>query len=104
MKIINLIIALMLNLIGFTTTHASNSDITILSDESIHWEALNPERGEQSPLAANLWGDRTQAGATGFLVQFKKGFSSPPHIHNVSYRGIVIQGELHNDDPQAASL
>jgi len=31
-------------------------------------------------------------------------FSSPPHIHNVSYRAIVIEGLIHNDDPKAATM
>ena len=35
------------------------------------------------------------------MLQFPEGFSSPPHIHNITYRGVVIQGELHNDDPEA---
>ena len=35
---------------------------------------------------------------------FAEGFSSPPHIHNVTYRGVVIQGLVHNDDPNAAPL
>ena len=39
--------------------------------------------------------------ASGFLVKFNKGFSSPPHIHNITYRGVVIKGLLHNDDENA---
>lgn len=80
------------------------SSVTITRYEQLNWTPLNPARGKNSPQAANLWGDRTQAGATGFLVQFKKGFSSPPHIHNVTYKGIVLNGEVHNDDPEAASM
>lgn len=38
------------------------------------------------------------------LVRFKDGFSSPPHIHNVTYRGVVINGLVHNDDPNAAKM
>ncbi|QLE87684.1 DUF4437 domain-containing protein [Shewanella sp. Scap07] len=73
-----------------------------LSSDAIEWGYLNPLRGDKSPAAANLWGDRTQNKATGMLVRFNRGFASPPHIHNISYRGIVIEGELHNDDPAAA--
>lgn len=29
------------------------------------------------------------------------GFSSPPHIHNVTYRAVVMTGLIHNDDPKA---
>lgn len=68
---------------------------------NIRWEQLNPARGAASPKAATLWGDRKGTVATGFLVQFVDGFSSPPHIHNVSYRGLVIVGGIHNDDPGA---
>lgn len=70
----------------------------------IEWGALNPARGDQSPRAADLWGDRKAPGATGFLVKFVDGFSSPPHIHNVTYRGVVIGGNIHNDDPDAAKM
>ncbi|WP_346992732.1 DUF4437 domain-containing protein [Alteromonas gracilis] len=38
------------------------------------------------------------------LVRFKEGFSSPPHIHNITYRGIVIDGEMHNSDPDAKAM
>lgn len=77
---------------------------TLLRVSDIEWSPLNPARGDNSPKAGNIWGDRTKEGATGFLVQFKKGFSSPPHIHNVTYRGIVLSGKLHNDDPEAANM
>jgi len=67
----------------------------------VDWEQLNPARGDASPRAATLWGDRKADVPTGFLVRFVDGFSSPPHIHNVSYRGVVIKGLVHNDDPRA---
>ncbi len=72
----------------------------VLSSE-VEWEHLNPARGDAGPRAATLFGDRNGAEATGFLVRFVDGFSSPPHIHNVSYRGVVIRGLVHNDDPNA---
>ncbi|WP_010135721.1 DUF4437 domain-containing protein [Ochrovirga pacifica] len=75
----------------------------VLSSE-VNWTPLNPARGDNSPKAGTLWGDREGTQATGFLVQFKKGFASPPHIHNVTYRGIVIKGLVHNDDPDAANM
>ena len=86
---------------------------TSLSDDTNHrfilmsgleWQPLNPARGDKSPLAATLWGNRNGIMATGFLVKFVDGFSSPPHIHNVSYRGIVIDGHIHNDDPNAEKM
>jgi len=81
---------------GTPTDLVSASDVT--------WERLNPARGDKSPKAGTLWGDRDGTGPTGFLVQFADGFSSPPHIHNVSYRGMVISGLIHNDDPGAADM
>lgn len=75
----------------------------VLASE-IKWEKLNPARGEKSPKAGTLWGNRKGTEATGFLVKFVDGFSSPPHIHNVSYRGVVIEGLVHNDDPNAKEM
>lgn len=80
------------------------SDMTVVPAKDVQWGYLNPLRGDKSPGAANLWGDRTRNTATGMLVRFNKGFASPPHIHNISYRGIVINGLMHNDDPQAEKL
>lgn len=70
----------------------------------IEWEALNPARGDKSPMAGTIWGDRKDTVQTGFLVKFVDGFSSPPHIHNVSYRAMVLSGKVHNDDPAAAKM
>lgn len=78
--------------------------IKIVPAESVNWGYLNPLRGDKSPGAGELWGDRTKDLATGMLVKFNHGFSSPPHIHNITYRGIVIEGELHNDDPGAEQM
>ncbi len=75
----------------------------VLASE-IDWQQLNPKRGDKSPQAGTLWGDRNGSAATGFLVKFVDGFSSPPHIHNVSYRGVVIAGGVHNDDPDAKPM
>lgn len=36
------------------------------------------------------------------LVRFKQRVESPPRIHNITYRGVVIEGRMHNDDPTAA--
>lgn len=84
--------------------HHQGSAISVIPYSAIEWIPLNPARGDNSPKAGTLWGDRSADVATGFLVQFKDGFSSPPHIHNVSYRGIVISGLIHNDDPDAAKM
>ena len=76
----------------------------VISADKIKWGYLNPLRGALSPGAADLWGDRTKGSATGMLVRFNKGFSSPPHIHNITYRGVVIEGMMHNDDPNAEKM
>ncbi|MCL1066192.1 DUF4437 domain-containing protein [Shewanella olleyana] len=76
----------------------------VITQSEIQWGYLNPLRGDKSPGAANLWGDRTKNVPTGMLVKFNKGFSSPPHIHNITYRGVVIEGQMHNDDPDAATM
>ena len=83
---------------------AAEPTATMVLASELEWEQLNPARGDQSPKAAALWGDRTGPGPSGFLVRFADGFSSPPHIHNVSYRGIVIEGLIHNDDPNAEAM
>jgi quercetin dioxygenase-like cupin family protein len=74
-----------------------------LSSE-IEWEKLNPARGDQSPQAGTVWGDRKVEVATGFLAKFVDGFSSPPHIHNVTYRAVVLKGLIHNDDAEAENM
>ncbi|GAB5561081.1 MAG: DUF4437 domain-containing protein [Synoicihabitans sp.] len=84
--------------------HKSSAGSTVLSVADVDWEQLNPARGDQSPKAGTLWGDRKGDVATGFLTQFVDGFSSPPHIHNVTYRAVVIRGLIHNDDPDAANM
>lgn len=81
--------------------HPTNK--VILSSE-INWEKLNPARGDKSPQAGTVWGDRKGAVSTGFLAKFVDGFSSPPHIHNVTYRAVVIKGLIHNDDPKAENM
>ncbi|ABW26642.1 DUF4437 domain-containing protein [Acaryochloris marina] len=80
----------------------ATAEILLMSD--VQWGPLNPARGDKSPKAGQLWGDRTGSGPSGFLVEFVDGFSSPPHIHNVTYKGMVIQGLLHNDDPDANKM
>lgn len=97
----NFVIGLLL----ITSFQAFATDtLSVVKAEDVQWSALNPQRGDNSPQAGKLWGDREQNGVSGFLVKFKDGFSSPPHIHNVGYRGVVISGEIHNDDPKAANF
>ena len=82
----------------------SSQGIEVVQASAVEWQQLNPKRGDRSPQAATLWGDRNGKEATGFLVKFIDGFSSPPHIHNVTYRGVVIEGLVHNDDPEAKQM
>ncbi len=79
-----------------------SNEVVLFSE--VEWMPLNPARGNKGPKAANLWGDRNGPGPSGFLVSFVDGFSSPPHIHNVAYRGVVISGLIHNDDPDAGKM
>lgn len=76
----------------------------VLLSSEIDWQQLNPARGDQSPQAGTIWGDRNDTVSTGFLAKFVDVFSSPPHIHNVTYRAVVIKGLIHNDDPNAEHM
>lgn len=76
----------------------------VVLTSQVKFDKLNPARGELSPKAGTLWGDRSGQQATGFLFHPVDGFSSPPHIHNITYRGVVIRGVVHNDDPEAGNI
>ena len=80
------------------------TSVRVLLASEVEWEALNPLRGDKSPKAGTLWGTRTKPVPSGFLVKFVDGFSSPPHIHPVTYRGVVVSGLVHNDDPKAEEM
>ncbi len=90
-------------LVAVNSAYAGGSQEVVLTSE-VEWEQLNPARGDKSPQAGTLWGDRKGAVPTGFLAKFVDGFSSPPHIHNATYRAVVISGSIHNDDPDAAEM
>ncbi len=77
------------------------TSVRVVLASDVEWQALNPLRGDKSPRAGTLWGDRQAPVPCGFLVKFVDGFSSPPHIHPVTYRGMVVSGLVHNDDPKA---
>ena len=80
------------------------NDRAVVRASDVPWGALNPARGDKGPRAGALWNDRTAKTASGFLVRFADGFSSPPHTHNATYRAVVISGLIHNDDPDAAHM
>ena len=89
--------------VAVNAAYAGDSHEVVLTSE-VEWEQLNPARGDKSPQAGTLWGDRNGTAPTGFLARFADGFSSPPHIHNITYRAVVISGSIHNDDPDAAEM
>jgi len=76
----------------------------VKTPDQINFRPLNPARGDRSPQAGQLWGDIREDVASGVILTFADGFSSPPHIHNIGYRAVVIEGGIHNDDPSAAKL
>ena len=85
-------------------TDTQIKSIKVLSPEQIDFVSLNPARGDAAPQAGMLWGDLREDVPTGMILKFADGFASPPHIHNITYRGVVINGALHNDDPEAANM
>lgn len=91
-------------LAGVSILQAETRKLEVVPSSEVKWEKLNPARGDKSPQAGTLWGDRKGAVPTGFLAKFVDGFSSPPHIHNVSYRAVVLDGLIHNDDPNATHM
>ncbi|MGD1920782.1 MAG: DUF4437 domain-containing protein [Pleurocapsa sp.] len=103
---ISLALAIFITVWGSTQVASQSVDPKpeVVLTSQVEWSPLNPARGDQSPQAGNLWGERTNSGASGFLVKFVDGFSSPPHIHNVTYRGMVISGLVHNYDPNAENM
>ncbi|MEM8524318.1 MAG: DUF4437 domain-containing protein [Bacteroidota bacterium] len=64
--------------------------------KDLNFIPLNPERCDKAPQAGAVYGNIRENVATGYIGKFKDGFSSPPHIHNITYRAIVMNGELHN--------
>ncbi|WP_420586852.1 DUF4437 domain-containing protein [Ruegeria sp.] len=80
----------------------ANPSVEVVTRDDFELIPLNPLRGDASPKAGVLWGDLREDVASGALIQFADGFSSPPHIHNITYRAVVIEGVVHNDDPTAA--
>lgn len=87
-----------------TEISIENPTNRVVLHTEVNWEPLNPARGDASPKAGTLWGNRNEKVPTGFLAQFADGFSSPPHIHNITYRAVVISGSIHNDDPSAEKM
>lgn len=85
-------------------TAEQKQSVIVTTADQVSYQPLNPARGDASPQAGVLWGDITKNVPSGMLLKFAEGFSSPPHIHNITYRAVVIDGEIHNDDPDAANM
>jgi len=85
-------------------TDEQRQSVTVTTADQVSYQPLNPARGDASPQAGVMWGDITKDVPSGMLLKFAEGFSSPPHIHNITYRAVVIDGEIHNDDPDAANM
>ena len=100
----SLIPALMMTgtLVAGAVQAASTAEVILRSD--IRFQPLNPLRGDASPKAGVVWGDIKKDVPTGVFLEFADGFSSPPHIHNITYRAVVISGAVHNDDPKAEMM
>ncbi|WP_152500483.1 DUF4437 domain-containing protein [Labrenzia sp. THAF82] len=79
----------------------SSETVVVVPREAVAFQPLNPARGDAGPQAGVLWGDIREDVPTGTIIRFQPGFSSPPHIHNITYRAVVISGAVHNDDPSA---
>lgn len=84
--------------------NVSETSVSITTPDALKFQPLNPARGDASPQAGVLWGDITKDVPSGVILKFADGFSSPPHIHNITYRAVVIEGHIHNDDPEAAKM
>ncbi len=90
--------------IGLAQEPAAEPTYEVVLTSEVTWTHLNPKRGDLAPKAGTLWGDRNGTEPTGYLLRPPVDFQSPPHIHNVSYRAVVIRGVIHNDDPAAANM
>lgn len=89
---------------AFSAGCESATATEVIKRSNVDFIPLNPLRGDLSPKSGKLWGDIRQSSASGMLVTFLDGFQSPPHIHNITYRAVVIDGFVHNDDPAAAKM
>lgn len=92
--------------LGTTTVFADdiNPSAEVVLRSDLAFQPLNPARGDAAPQAGVLWGDIKKDVPSGVLLKFADGFSSPPHIHNITYRAVVIDGAVHNDDPDEEKM
>ena len=90
--------------LAITSPAHAQATLEVTPRSEVMFKPLNPARGDASPKAGALWGDLRKDAASGAIIEFVDGFSSPPHIHNVTYRAVVISGMVHNDDPEAETM
>ncbi len=104
-SILTVAMALAVTSIGSTQAAAGgHSTNELVKKSEVEFIPLNPARGDKSPRSGRLWGDIRKDVPSGMLVTFIDGFQSPPHIHNITYRAVVITGAVHNDDPAAVKM
>ncbi len=103
-SIITACASLLVASVSIAQAQAAEPTYEVVLNSEVEWTHLNPKRGDLAPKAGTLWGDRNGTEPTGYLLKPPVDFQSPPHIHNVSYRAVVIRGVLHNDDPAAANM
>lgn len=91
----------------FSATQSASKDHStteLVKRSEVKFIPLNPLRGKLGPQSGKLWGSIRKDFSSGTIVRFVDGFQSPPHIHNITYRAVVIEGLVHNDDPAAAKM
>lgn len=104
MKTYRAIAALLLTAAVSVPSALAEPTVEVIPRSEVKFQPLNPARGDSSPKAGVLWGDIKKNVASGAIIEFVDGFSSPPHIHNITYRAVVISGKVHNDDPKAEKM
>ena len=77
----------------FAQDSANTPSYEVVLTSEVNWEHLNPARGDKSPSAGTLWGDRKGNEPTGYLLKPTDGFKSPPHIQNVSVHQVSSKAE-----------
>ncbi len=103
--VVSIVVALAVTFIGSDQVAADEQSSTGLVKRSdVEFIPLNPLRGDLSPKSGKLWGNIREDVSSGMLVTFLDGFQSPPHIHNITYLAVVIDGAVHNDDPAAEKM
>lgn len=104
MKICRALAAVLFTTVAATQSAWAEPIVEVVPRAEVDFQPLNPLRGDASPKAGVLWGDIKKNVPSGAIIEFVDGFASPPHIHNITYRAVVISGMVHNDDPKAERM